>query len=98
MTNTAITRDGSGALQWAGRVLSPYIAQSPEDGARSTIQADHDDAAQRHVPVPPRPDAPVGQAEANDSKGQGNRSGKRAAAMGAVRRADRVQWQEGGRQ
>jgi NAD(P)-dependent dehydrogenase (short-subunit alcohol dehydrogenase family) len=39
MTNTAITRDGSGALQWAGRVLSPYIAQSPEDGARSTIQA-----------------------------------------------------------
>jgi NAD(P)-dependent dehydrogenase (short-subunit alcohol dehydrogenase family) len=39
MTNTAITRDGSGALQWAGRTLSPYIAQSPEDGARSTIQA-----------------------------------------------------------
>ncbi|MCV7057474.1 MULTISPECIES: SDR family NAD(P)-dependent oxidoreductase [Mycolicibacterium] len=39
MTNTAITRDGSGMLQWAGRVISPYIAQSPPDGARSTIQA-----------------------------------------------------------
>jgi NAD(P)-dependent dehydrogenase (short-subunit alcohol dehydrogenase family) len=39
MTNTDITRDGSGALQWAGRALSPYIAQKPADGARSTIQA-----------------------------------------------------------
>ena len=39
MTNTAITRDGSGAVQWAGRVISPHIAQSPEKGARSTIQA-----------------------------------------------------------
>ena len=39
MTNTSITRDGSGALQWAGRVISPHIAQSPADGARSTIQA-----------------------------------------------------------
>jgi NAD(P)-dependent dehydrogenase (short-subunit alcohol dehydrogenase family) len=39
MTNTAITRDGSTALQWAGRVISPYIAQSPAEGARSTIQA-----------------------------------------------------------
>src|SRR6195952_1445790 len=39
MTNTAITRNGSGVLQWAGRVLSPHIAQSPADGARSTIQA-----------------------------------------------------------
>jgi NAD(P)-dependent dehydrogenase (short-subunit alcohol dehydrogenase family) len=39
MTNTGITRNGSGALQLAGRVLSPYIAQSPADGARSTIQA-----------------------------------------------------------
>jgi NAD(P)-dependent dehydrogenase (short-subunit alcohol dehydrogenase family) len=39
MTNTAITRDGSGAVQWAGRVISPYVAQSPADGARSTIQA-----------------------------------------------------------
>jgi NAD(P)-dependent dehydrogenase (short-subunit alcohol dehydrogenase family) len=39
MTDTAITRNGSGALQWAGRVLSPHIAQSPADGARSTIQA-----------------------------------------------------------
>jgi NAD(P)-dependent dehydrogenase (short-subunit alcohol dehydrogenase family) len=39
MTDTGITRNGSGALQWAGRVLSPYIAQSPADGARSTIQA-----------------------------------------------------------
>ncbi len=39
MTDTAITRDGSGVLQWAGRVLSPHIGQSPADGARSTIQA-----------------------------------------------------------
>jgi NAD(P)-dependent dehydrogenase (short-subunit alcohol dehydrogenase family) len=39
MTDTAITRDGSGVLQWTGRVLSPRIAQSPADGARSTIQA-----------------------------------------------------------
>src|SRR6201998_4737419 len=39
MTDTAITRNGSGVLQWAGRVLSPRIAQSPADGARSTIQA-----------------------------------------------------------
>lgn len=39
MTNTAITRDGSGALRWAGRVISPHLAQSPEHGARSTIQA-----------------------------------------------------------
>jgi NAD(P)-dependent dehydrogenase (short-subunit alcohol dehydrogenase family) len=39
MTNTAITRDGSGMLQWAGRVISPHIAQSPADGARSTVQA-----------------------------------------------------------
>jgi NAD(P)-dependent dehydrogenase (short-subunit alcohol dehydrogenase family) len=39
MTDTAITRNGSGVLQWAGRVLSPHIAQSPADGARSTIQA-----------------------------------------------------------
>jgi NAD(P)-dependent dehydrogenase (short-subunit alcohol dehydrogenase family) len=39
MTNTDITRDGSGVLQWAGRVLSPHIAQSPSDGARSTVQA-----------------------------------------------------------
>ena len=39
MTNTSITRDGSGALQWAGRVISPHIAQSPPDGARSTVQA-----------------------------------------------------------
>jgi NAD(P)-dependent dehydrogenase (short-subunit alcohol dehydrogenase family) len=39
MTNTAITREGSGVLQWAGRVISPHIAQSPADGARSTIQA-----------------------------------------------------------
>jgi NAD(P)-dependent dehydrogenase (short-subunit alcohol dehydrogenase family) len=39
MTNTSITRNGSGVLQWAGRVISPHIAQSPADGARSTIQA-----------------------------------------------------------
>jgi NAD(P)-dependent dehydrogenase (short-subunit alcohol dehydrogenase family) len=39
MTDTEITRDGSGLLQWAGRALSPRIAQRPADGARSTIQA-----------------------------------------------------------
>lgn len=39
MTDTGITRNGSGVMQWAGRVLSPRIAQSPADGARSTIQA-----------------------------------------------------------
>ncbi len=39
MTATEITRDGSGMLKWAGKVLSPRIAQSPADGARSTIQA-----------------------------------------------------------
>ncbi|WP_407688203.1 SDR family NAD(P)-dependent oxidoreductase [Mycobacterium sp. HUMS_1102779] len=39
MTATDITRDGSGLLKWAGRALSPHIAQSPADGARSTIQA-----------------------------------------------------------
>ncbi len=39
MTNTEITRDGSGLLQWAGRALSPRIAQRPADGARATIQA-----------------------------------------------------------
>jgi NAD(P)-dependent dehydrogenase (short-subunit alcohol dehydrogenase family) len=39
MTNTSITRDGSGVLQWAGRVISPHVAQRPADGARSTIQA-----------------------------------------------------------
>jgi NAD(P)-dependent dehydrogenase (short-subunit alcohol dehydrogenase family) len=39
MTATDITRDGSGLLQWAGRTLSPRIAQSPAEGARSTIQA-----------------------------------------------------------
>jgi NAD(P)-dependent dehydrogenase (short-subunit alcohol dehydrogenase family) len=39
MTATDITRDGSGVLQWAGRVLSPHIGQSPADGARSTLQA-----------------------------------------------------------
>jgi NAD(P)-dependent dehydrogenase (short-subunit alcohol dehydrogenase family) len=39
MTATDITRDGSGLLRWAGKVLSPHIAQSPSDGARSTIQA-----------------------------------------------------------
>lgn len=39
MTDTGITRNGSGVLRWAGRVLSPHIAQSPADGARSTIQA-----------------------------------------------------------
>jgi NAD(P)-dependent dehydrogenase (short-subunit alcohol dehydrogenase family) len=39
MTATNITRDGSGFLQWAGRALSPRVAQSPADGARSTIAA-----------------------------------------------------------
>ena len=39
MTATEITRDGSKLLRWAGRTLSPRIAQSPADGARSTIQA-----------------------------------------------------------
>lgn len=39
MTDTAITTNGSGVLQWAGRVISPHIAQSPADGARSTVQA-----------------------------------------------------------
>lgn len=39
MTATDITRDGSGLLQWAGRTLSPHIAQRPADGARSTIEA-----------------------------------------------------------
>jgi NAD(P)-dependent dehydrogenase (short-subunit alcohol dehydrogenase family) len=39
MTDTGITQNGSGVLQWAGRVISPRIAQSPADGARSTVQA-----------------------------------------------------------
>lgn len=39
MTATDITRDGSGALRWAGKVLSPHVAQSPADGARSSVQA-----------------------------------------------------------
>ncbi|MBJ7336550.1 SDR family NAD(P)-dependent oxidoreductase [Mycolicibacterium sp.] len=39
MTDTSITQHGSGLLQWAGRVVSPHIAQSPSDGARSTIEA-----------------------------------------------------------
>jgi NAD(P)-dependent dehydrogenase (short-subunit alcohol dehydrogenase family) len=39
MTATDIVRDGSRFVQWAGRVLAPRIAQSPADGARSTIQA-----------------------------------------------------------
>ena len=39
MTATDITRDGSGVLRWAGTVLSPRIAQSAADGARSSIQA-----------------------------------------------------------
>jgi NAD(P)-dependent dehydrogenase (short-subunit alcohol dehydrogenase family) len=39
MTNTAITRDGSGLLQWAGQVVGPHVGQKPSDGARSTVQA-----------------------------------------------------------
>jgi NAD(P)-dependent dehydrogenase (short-subunit alcohol dehydrogenase family) len=41
MVDSGITRNGSGLLQWAGRVLSPHIAQRPTDGARSTIQGVH---------------------------------------------------------
>lgn len=43
MVDSGITRNGSGPLQWAGRVLSPHIAQRPRDGARSIIQAVHTD-------------------------------------------------------
>jgi NAD(P)-dependent dehydrogenase (short-subunit alcohol dehydrogenase family) len=39
MTDTAITRDGPGVMQWAGRVISPHVAQTPANGARSTVQA-----------------------------------------------------------
>jgi NAD(P)-dependent dehydrogenase (short-subunit alcohol dehydrogenase family) len=39
MTDTSITSNGSGLMQWAGRVISPHIAQTPADGARSTIAA-----------------------------------------------------------
>ncbi len=39
MTDTSITSNGSGLLRWAGRVISPHIAQTPADGARSTIAA-----------------------------------------------------------
>ncbi|BCO34356.1 retinol dehydrogenase [Mycobacterium heckeshornense] len=39
MTATDITRDGTGVLRWAGKTLAPHIAQSPANGARSTIQA-----------------------------------------------------------
>lgn len=39
MTHTGITRNGSPALQWAGRAIASRIAQSPADGARSTIAA-----------------------------------------------------------
>ena len=39
MTNTDIARDGFAALEWSGRVLGPRIGQTPEQGARSTIQA-----------------------------------------------------------
>jgi NAD(P)-dependent dehydrogenase (short-subunit alcohol dehydrogenase family) len=39
MTDTAITSNGSGVLQWAGRVISPRIAQTPAEGARSTLVA-----------------------------------------------------------
>ena len=39
MTDTAITSNGSGLMQWAGRVISPHVAQTPADGARSTIEA-----------------------------------------------------------
>lgn len=39
MTATDITRDGPGYMQWAGRVLSPYVGQRPANGARSTVQA-----------------------------------------------------------
>jgi NAD(P)-dependent dehydrogenase (short-subunit alcohol dehydrogenase family) len=39
MTDTGITKDGSALLRWTARVLAPRIAQTPEQGARSTIQA-----------------------------------------------------------
>jgi NAD(P)-dependent dehydrogenase (short-subunit alcohol dehydrogenase family) len=39
MVASDITRDSAGLLHWAGEVLSPHIAQSPADGARSSIQA-----------------------------------------------------------
>ncbi|OBI14761.1 SDR family NAD(P)-dependent oxidoreductase [Mycobacterium sp. E2497] len=39
MTDTGITQGGSAPLRWAGRVLAPRIAQTPAEGARSTIQA-----------------------------------------------------------
>jgi NAD(P)-dependent dehydrogenase (short-subunit alcohol dehydrogenase family) len=39
MPNTALFADGSAVVRWAGRLISPYLAQSPADGARSTIQA-----------------------------------------------------------
>jgi len=39
MTDTGITKDGSALLRWTTRVLAPRIAQTPEQGARSTIQA-----------------------------------------------------------
>ncbi|MGX9787737.1 SDR family NAD(P)-dependent oxidoreductase [Mycobacterium sp. MMS18-G62] len=39
MTDTDIIRDGSAALRWSGRVLAPRFAQTPEQGAQSTIQA-----------------------------------------------------------
>jgi hypothetical protein len=39
MTATDITRDSTGFLRWAGNVLSPRIAQSTTDGARSSTQA-----------------------------------------------------------
>ncbi|GAB1814474.1 SDR family NAD(P)-dependent oxidoreductase [Mycobacterium sp. MUNTM1] len=39
MTATGITKAGSTPLRWAGEVLAPRIAQTPEQGARSTIAA-----------------------------------------------------------
>lgn len=39
MTDTGITKGGSAALRWAGTALAPRIAQTPQQGARSTIQA-----------------------------------------------------------
>jgi len=43
MVASGITRDGSPLLQWLGKTLSPHIAQSPADGARSSLQAIHTD-------------------------------------------------------
>jgi NAD(P)-dependent dehydrogenase (short-subunit alcohol dehydrogenase family) len=39
MTATSITDHGSAGLRWAGKEIAHRIAQTPAQGARSTIQA-----------------------------------------------------------